>query len=598
MLLMQNRRVWLDWLLGALMTAALFAALSLVTDFRYENSDDGLILRTFMGFEGGVPADFSLYIHTALAWLLFGFSLVKPGMPWFSLFQLGLLLFSCVVLCKCMSSLARANRSPRLAGVVAGALYLALFAAFACCRVNYTTTAALAGAAAVAQYCTLDGYGEARGHARARAFTLCLLLLAAAYCLRAQSAWPSVAFIALAFVWRLARPGEGVDGAVNRRKPILRSFLILCVALAALAGVRTLEVQVRGLQPEVDWHAARTSLMDFTAFQEEPALALAADSGLLPAEVELVRQWYFLDGTLTAPVLTRLADAYPQASPNPVGALAAFVGENPRYGYTLLALLALCGLCLIGERKRAPWVGLVAVAALLGALLLMALLGWRGRLLMRAADAALLPCGALLACLALRKGFPGRDARLPRRIAFILLALLLFGSVALNARLTFHAVTRAPDTVSMQREADLESYALNNPETLVVRSPNLLRDTRLNPDVSGGVPGNILLWGDWTCHTPSWNRQLAAYGFDAAAFSPADWLKPNILLAAAEASDTDDLRAYLTDALGVQVTAVAVAQEGTLQYYRFLASAPLNGASAEACTPGTARECVPIGANR
>ena len=127
-----------------------------------------------------------------------------------------------------MSSLARANRSPRLAGVVAGALYLALFAAFACCRVNYTTTAALAGAAAVAQYCTLDGYGEARVHARARAFALCLLLLAAAYCLRAQSAWPSVAFIALAFslsawAWQIAQASAsaasvaGAAGSASRR---------------------------------------------------------------------------------------------------------------------------------------------------------------------------------------------------------------------------------------------------------------------------------------------------------------------------------------------------------------------------------------------
>ena len=61
---MRNKRVWMYWLFGALLTAVMFAGLKFVTNFRFENSDDILMVKAFMGFEGGQPANFSLYLHT------------------------------------------------------------------------------------------------------------------------------------------------------------------------------------------------------------------------------------------------------------------------------------------------------------------------------------------------------------------------------------------------------------------------------------------------------------------------------------------------------------------------------------------------------
>ncbi|NCC95177.1 MAG: hypothetical protein EOM10_18255 [Opitutae bacterium] len=215
--------------------------------------------------------------------------------------------------------------------------------------------------------------------------------------------------------------------------------------------------------------------------------------------------------------------------------------------------------------------GLCALATLVGILGFLLLLSWRGRLLARAADAALLPGGAMLVCLALERGFPGRGQNRLRRAAAAALAALLLAAAIPHLQATLYALTRKPDTVSMQREADLETYALSHPDVLLVRSPNLLRDTRLRPNVSAGVPGNILIWGDWICHTPGWDRQLAVYGLRADAFSPADWLNAPLLLAAAEPAETDDLRDYLSDALGRPIQAMAVAREGSLQFYRFTA---------------------------
>ena len=76
---MQTKRIWLCWLLGATMTAALLVALYLISDFRFENSDDSLLLKAFMGFEGGAPANFTLVTHPLLAWALCALGTAMPG---------------------------------------------------------------------------------------------------------------------------------------------------------------------------------------------------------------------------------------------------------------------------------------------------------------------------------------------------------------------------------------------------------------------------------------------------------------------------------------------------------------------------------------
>ena len=569
---MQKRHPWLPWLLGVVGVAALLLLTRRISDFRFENSDDALILKSFLGFEGGKPANFSLYLHTLAGWGLYALSLLTPGVPWFSLLQAGLLALSGAVILKGMIQLAAGFRRPWLAGGLVGALYLCVFFVFAACRINYTTTAALAGSAAVVQYLTASRPKATRGQA-ARGYCLCALMLAAAYCLRAQSALPAAAFLALAFVWRLFGRRAEAQPRTARLSTLLGWTAALLVMLLALAGVRAAEISLRKLQPELDWHAARTALMDYTDFEADPAPALAADSGLSASEVELVRQWFFMDAAVTSDALNAMAGAYAnEPQPGALSSLTDFFAQNPRQLYALILLMLLCGICWLGERQTSPGAALAATFATLGAAALLLILGLRGRLPARAVDTALMPALATVCGLLLLKRAPLGPGGRWRRAAAVALAALTLGAFALEARETLYAITRAPDTVSMQREDDLEQYALANPDTLVVRGSNLLRDTRLAPDVSAGIPGNIILWGDWTCHTPSWDAQLRSFGLDPEALSAADWLKETLVFAAAEPKDTDALRAWLSDALGHPVVAETIARQGTLSFYRFRAS--------------------------
>lgn len=587
---MRNRQIRRYWLLGAAVTTALFALLTALSNFRFENSDDAILLHAFMGFEGE-PANFTLYTHTLLAYTFAALGKLWPGMAWYSLFQFGLLWVSGVVLVKCMAQLAGKRLAAGLWGVAAGTVLLGVFIAFSFCRISYTTTAAAAGAAAVAQALTADVTSSRRG-SFVKAWLGGLLLLLGAYSLRAVSVLPPLAFMLLLFVWQLINAGarretgagydrvssgggdgdaeQAATGGESKRLP-LRSFLLVLAAFVLAFGgfiaIRKAEIAARGLQPYLDWQNARIQLMDYTDFQADTAPALAVDSGLTDAEVEMVRQWYFLDGNITTEALQAFAAAYPAQGTN--GAFVsgfAFFRQNARYAYALGMLVLLCGFCWLGKREKPISVGLVATAALLGMAILLLYLGWRGRLIARAADSVLMPAAALLFGLALRKE---PDKHRGKRIAALVVALVLLVAAGMHLRLTYHAVTRAADSTSLQRERELETYALQNSELLIVRSPVLLRDTRLFPDVSAGIPDNIILWGDWGCRTPGWNAQLARFGFDAAAFTAADWLRDNIVFATAQEADTADLCAYLADALGQPVTAEEAGSYGTLTFYRF-----------------------------
>lgn len=50
--------------------------------------------------------------------------------------------------------------------------------------------------------------------------------------------------------------------------------------------------------------------------------------------------------------------------------------------------------------------------------------------------------------------------------------------------------------------AALDEYALANPDMLFIYDMTLAVDTRLFPDVSQGIPHNVVCWGGWPCGLP------------------------------------------------------------------------------------------------
>lgn len=554
---------WTLWL-PPLLATLFFLVLSRITYFRYENSDDFLIARAFLGFEGVRPVLPHLYLHPVLVWALTGLSDAAPGVAWFSAAQMGALWLSAAVLCFCLLRCGRAARLHPAVCSVAALLFLGVFASFVCTRLTYTTTSALLAAAA----CALLVCAGVTRRRVGPCVTLSFGLLALGGMLRGTSLPASLCFWFLALAFLLARLS---GGEMRERRALVRVLAPAVIVGAMLVGVRLWEK--REYQAFFDFHDARTELMDYHSealdgVSQETLDALGWDA----SEVELVRQWYFMDKNITAEALRLICKGGSQPSATEriqaiPGTLRTFFGESGAYLFSVALLALLAALACLAPREGAGVVRLTALAALGLFAAMLVYLAWKGRFLARAVDCALLPAAAVTACLAMA-GWPAASRRRVRAAALCLCALLLLPA-GMELKQTLHTLTRRPDIVSLTREMDLEAYALENPDRLIVRTPDLLRDTRLFPDVAAGVPDNTMIWGDWLCRTPGWNAQLARFGFDPESFTAADFLSEALLFVTADDEPPQALMDYISHGAGRPVTAQLVATRGDLRFFAF-----------------------------
>ena len=566
------------WGLALSMTLLFFAGIWATQYFRFENSDDILLVKGFLGYEGGVPSGFSAYVHPFFTRPLQWISMAVPGVAWFSWLQLFLLFWANVVLCKAFLQLSGKGFCGSLWGMGAGGMYLAVFSLFLSCRLNFTTTAALLGAASVAQLLRQAKAGMKRTPpgARVGASSCPLPCLPAPTACAAQRRCPLAFWAASLLVYGGVK--EAARGAAFPRKALLLGLGVCLGVMASLPIARLAEARLLGLG-NTALERRPTRLMDY----QEEAFDLAGDGelqeiGWSRAELELVREWYFMDGNITTEALERLARLPGQGAGSGVlppllsafGVVGAFFAAHSAYlfsgGLLLLLWAAAVWRALAGAEKEPPraWGSLGAVVLALGMLLY---LGMGGRFLGRAVDSVWLPAGAILLALALPRD-RRKEASPCKRALAAALCVLCVGLAAGNFAVTWRQLKARPDQVSPMRQAQLEAYGLAHPDKLFLYTPNHLRETLLFPDTSRGVPHNLMIWGDWYCRTPSWYGQLARFGIDGPSFSARDFLRDQVVFVSASQELPPALLPYLREHRE-DVKAVLIDVAGDLHFFQF-----------------------------
>ena len=401
----RTNRTLAPWLIGVFLASLLFALLYAFSSFQYIGSDDAPILRSFMGYEGGEPATFSMILHTALAWPLFALAKLFPGVAWFSIVQLCLLWLAQVVIVKSLSQLAARRGLPLWAGALAGALFLAGYAVYVTCRVSFTTTSALVGAAAVAQLATVNFQAEKRGAVFLPMLGSTALLLQC-YFLRQISVLPPLCFWALMLAAKLAIAFGGGRTPLALAKPALAATLATALLFGGFAALREAEIRLTGTRPMLDWQLERSALMDYTDFDATTRPETREAIGWSEPEFTLFTYWYFLDDNISTQALQTLnrqqmEDDAALTVADRLNATAVIVRNsllaNPAIAYGFLAALAMAAAAMLamGRLRRLSAMAVLALlCAAAGALLLMVYLGYSGRLPMRAAASVLYPFAA------------------------------------------------------------------------------------------------------------------------------------------------------------------------------------------------------------
>ncbi len=522
----------LCWLIAVVMTAALMAFVLLCTDVTFAANDDSSIMRALMGYESGEPARVHLFIHGLIAQPLALLGTWFPGLPWFTYAQLALLAVSCMVIAKSiMQSFVKHGRS-----LVWGALTAAAFLIALCLKyitlLTFTQTAALLGAAAVAQMLSIE---HDRG---AKPVILgmigALILVCFSYALRQNALLPMLGFCGLVFAVQL---WECAEKKISLR-PMFISLAVIALVLGGMVGFRSLELSQPDMQDYLRWQEANTEIMDYTGIRNIPQEGFDA-VGWDENDLAMAERWCFLNPEISTEAFETLTEYVHEADNATMAqklekAWTLFkqtASENQQDMRCLGIALFAAMVCLIGACIRKD---LRLALAMLGmtvlAVAMMIYLAMEGRLPLRALLIAALPFAAF--------AFVMIPAALPRRVKIIpavCCTAVLFMSVLCACQFVPGLlIDEEAKWNSGNALTDLEEYAVYEPESLFLYDMSLtITDTRAFPPFPDGVPNNVSFWGGWPLRSPQSIQQFANYDIDLMNLQPEDLLRDNVYVASA-----------------------------------------------------------------
>ncbi len=536
---MKKKAAWIPWLTGLLMSAALMAAIFLFGDLRYAMNDDTAILRQYMGFGTGEIPEAHAFLHPLLSTPLRWLGLAAPEVAWFSWMQLALLWLAGAVSVKALMQCFAKRGLSMAAGAGAGAVYLTLFVMTYACHVTFTVTAAVLGAAAVLQLCSIDGERYTNGQIF-RSLLLALALTALCGGLRLICVLPVALFCALALV-PLAMRDFGFGRKKKRSwKPLLCGVCVIVLALGAMPVWRAAKMKAAGMEDYLNWQDANGRVLDYYEVSNltEEELELA---GWTRKEADLLAQWCFLGSELTEESFQRLAGALESQSKTGLTArlqsawqkVTALPEADPVAGRSALALLAALLLCALGlafKREERLWPGLTLAAGLLAVGTFLMYLGWNGRLPVRAALQAVLPYGALVFGL-LPVCLPKKPGKATKPVLAAGTALLLALTVCYAAPTVQALAKPAEDPEALDPFSTLDMMAAEDPECLYFYDESLCADSRMFPGTEYGIPANLLFWGGWTFRSPEYMKCLSRFGISEEEMDTTLFLRDDVYLA-------------------------------------------------------------------
>lgn len=575
---MKKKAAWIPWLTGLCMSTALMAAIFLFGDLKYAMNDDTAILRQYMGFGTGVIPEAHAFLHPLLSTPLRWLGLAAPEVPWFSWMQLALLWLACMVSVKAlMQCFAKRGFSMAL-GAVVGAVFLTLFAMTYACHVTFTITAAVLGAAAVLQLCSIDGERYTDGQIF-RAILLALGLTALCGGLRLICVMPVALFCALALV-PLATRDFGFGRKKKRSwKPLLCGVCVVVLVLGAMPVWRTAKMKAAGMEDYLKWQDENGRVVDYYNVKKLTDEDLAV-ADWTRKEANLLAQWCFLGSNLTEDSFQRLADelegrtkadsaARLQSAWQKVMALPELDPVAWKSVLALLAVLLLCVLGLVFRHRDCLWTSLTLAAGFAAVWAFLLYLGWNGRLPVRAALQAVLPYGALVfgllpLCLPRKPGTAAKAA-LSAGTALALVLTVLYAVPAVQA-----LAKPEEDPEALKPFDTLDMMAAEDPECLYFYDGSLCADSRMFPSTEYGIPKNLLFWGGWTFRSPEYMECLSRFGISEEELDAELFLRDDVYLARGMVMpEPTELVDVLSEKTGEEIVPMQSGEESGVYLFQF-----------------------------
>lgn len=578
------------------LSVLLLAFGGLVSGFTFYENDDTNIAFTLAGYFSGAPYPTHPFINCLLGFAVSFCYRVLPAVPWWLVFQLAAVALSAAALAACVLKAGRDAKAPVvLPLLIAGALSFGLVL-YAMLLVTFTLTSAVAGAAGVALVLTVAEDDPPK--ARKRRLALAAAFLAISFLFRNSAGLSVLCFFAGALVYRFAAAAQSRAG--KKRLLGIALYGACCLLLAAaLVRVNAWGITTYNEPGFSRFDAARGRYLDYPvdSYADNPTLyeSVGWDRPLYGA----VRQWFYMDGRVTAEAIEKIVAGSRAASAWSLKSAAAgwrtFASARPLVTYLLLlpaGILLLLLALFPGADQRGKLAALFAVFLLAGGAVLAGYLLLSGRMILRTLQLLIIPAAFSAAILALtacarragegetnhiggaepdaearggESGFPPaagpaeppKPRPAPGGAAGLSLGGAARGVVAALALLVllFAGYKSARVTVSydsaalLAKSRALMQYVLARPGGVFIRDTHVANNVDAVTTYPEQKPTNLLDWGGTTAYTGAKALQIARLGLGA--FTADVFLRDGVyFVTEPDSRDQKAFSAYLASVYG------------------------------------------------
>lgn len=523
-------------------------------------NDDVAIIRALSGFSGTYP-DFLPFTHSLIVWPVVWLHQQIPSIHWYSWLMVGSFYFSVAVIFK--SLFQRSADGKWWLALLLGLTSFVLIWLTAAVDLTFTNISTFLGCAAAVQLLSFEA-DKASSRQMLGAIILAFVLAALGYALRMENLYPILGFCGLGALLQMVRLHQAGCLRQKQGRHFLTFLLIPIAGLALLMGWRVWECNLPENREIDAWNQARIPVTDFLGMKQLPD-SLLEELGWTRVEAEAFENWFFLDSFVDTQAFEKI-EAYQRSALQKQGLwnrIAAsqqtfwrFFGEHP----AVLIAVGLMGCCaagiFLGECKEKKWLALVSLVA---SYLLLSVLAFRGRFLMRAVLAVMGPEMTYL--LMVNEDEPRARFRhlLCKCLSYVLLAgMIVAGFWVQTDQLNFEWSFSPLRSYRYRNSWSLiDEYAAQNPETLFV--VDIMADDRLFPDMLEGRATNVLYFGGWQVRDSEFESQLRRFDIDPNNMDGTLFLQENVCLVSLSTEYAGWIQTYVQSLCDQPVTAKTLA---------------------------------------
>lgn len=509
------------WLLSFILSSLFFLTVHYSTPVVFFINDDENILYSLAGYyTNGSPADHS-FVNYVLGSFIRMLYRAFPILPWYGIYHVLVLFLSIAVLNRCILKAGQEGNCLFFSYFFLIIFHIVLYL-YMVILMQFTTTSALAGTAAIALIFLRDGKNSALRVYWCDTF-LSILLLLLCYMHRKNSGYVIFCFYFLVYGWQLACIFRRETGWIRFRALIMASCGLF-LAIVLLGSVMWGSNAARGTDGWnffYQYDTARYRMTDYPhdTYEENPELyqQIRWNESLYTLAGET--WWFFMDERINVDSYSQIAQTGFYDTPHGPGEMiraAKNLLKNDSFagsGFFLFCFSSLLAAINLLGRKKRNWLSILLILCCFGgALLQISYLCLKDRFILRAFHVILLPATVIMTLCFLVNTNEWRYSH-KKMYQGALAFVCAYCLVVLSQKLpVFYSALRqqAQERVEIsQNTLEIERYAMEHPDRVYVYDTGLT--FRYLPFITytGHYPSNLFFWGGMGWNSPTFFEQLS-----------------------------------------------------------------------------------------